>query len=241
MSKKISIDLSDENIETLERWKTERQMPYGTTINLLLRILCRSSDIKDELITICKSRIRALYSEMDLAGDLEYQKLFNKSLQYLDILSFVTGDTQISVTSVLAEKQMKKIRLADGVLVYPEDFILLNESSAQQYRYVSVVEVRNAPFSVPHFIFFSGKDAKDYTDTDTHYIEQLCAQKWPRFQEIIGSAKRPIYDPDKPFVCLNSAEMRVAPQIGHFSIRATFDPSYSSLYAAPMGIKIVRD
>ena len=216
-------------------------MPYSTVINLLLRVLCRSSDVKEELITICKSRIRALYSQMDQAGDFEYQELFNKSSWYLDILSFVTNDPQLTVTSVLSEKQMKKIRLADGILIYPEDCILLNDGFAKLYRYVSIVEVRNAKFPVPHFIYFSDKEVNRYTDADTTYIEQLCAEKWPRFQEIIHTAKQPIYDPANPLVCLNDLEMRSAPQIGHFGIRANNDPSFSSLYAAPMGIIIIRD
>lgn len=35
--------------------------------------------------------------------------------------------------------------------------------------------------------------------------------------------------------------MHSSPQIGHFGIRANNDPSFSNLYAAPMGIIIVRD
>ena len=241
MSKKISVDLTDENFETLDHWKEDHKMPYSTVMNLLLRILCRSSDVKEELITICKSRIRSLYSQMDQAGDFEYQELFNKASWYLDILSFITNDPQLSVTSILSETQMKKIRLADGTLIYPENCILLNGDSARLYRHVSIVEVRNASFSVPHFIYFSDKEANRYTDTDTAYIEQLCAEKWPRFQEIINTAKHPIYDPANPLVCLNDLEMHSSPQIGHFGIRANNDPSFSNLYAAPMGIIIVRD
>ena len=241
MSKKISVDLSDENFEALDNFKEAHQMPYSTTINLLLRILCKSADIKDELITICKTRIRAIYADMEQAGEFEYQKLFNKSCQYLNILSFLTQDSHISVTKVLDEKQMKKIRLADGYLTYPDDFILLNESAAQSYRYVCIVEVRNSKFAVPDFIYFSGNDTKHYTDNDISYIKQLCCQKWPRFQEIVETERHPIYDPENPLRCLNDEEMRISPQIGYFGIMATNDPNYSSLYAAPFNIKIIRD
>ena len=65
MSRKISVDLSDENFEALDKFRESRNMPYSIIINRLLRILCKSPDIKDELITICKSRIRALYAEID--------------------------------------------------------------------------------------------------------------------------------------------------------------------------------
>lgn len=241
MTRKISVDLTDENFEALDKFKESRNMPYSIIINRLLRILCKSPDIKEELITICKSRIRTLYAEMDQVGTFECQKFYNKSAQYMEILSFLTQNPQITVSSILDEAQMKKIRLVDGYLIYPENFILLNESAAQNYRNVCIVEVRNAQFPVPHFIYFSGNTPAHYTDADTTYINQLCVQKWPRFQEIADTAKRPIYDPDNPMRCLNDAEMRTAPQIGYFGIIATNDPNYSDLYAAPYNIKIIRD
>ena len=222
MSRKISVDLSDENFEALDKFRESRNMPYSIIINRLLRILCKSPDIKDELITICKSRIRALYAEMDQVGIFECQKLYNKSAQYIEILSFLTQNPQITVSSILDEAQMKKIRLVDGYLIYPENFILLNESAAQNYRNVCIVEIRNAQFPVPHFIYFSGNNPAHYTDADTTYIN-------------------PIYDPDNPMRCINDAEMRTAPQIGYFGIIATNDPNYSDLYAAPYNIKIIRD
>lgn len=242
MSKKISVDLTDENFEAIDNFKATRQMPYSTFINLLIRIFCKSPDIKEELITICKTRIRAIYSDMDKVGNYEFQKLYNKSLQYLDILSVLTDDKQLSVTSILNEKQMKKIRLADGCLIYPsDDFILLNESASQVYRNVCVVEVRNAKFEIPHFIYFSKDTVSTYKEADIAYIKQLCVQKWPRFQEIIDTEKHPVYDPDNPFRCLNDDELRDSPMIGYFGIKATNDPDYSNLYEPPYGIKIVRD
>lgn len=242
MSKKISVDLTDENFEAIDNFKVTRQMPYSTFINLLIRIACKSTDMKEELITICKTRIRAIYADMDKVGNYEFQKLYNKSLQYLDLLSVLTDDKQLSVTNILNEKQMKKIRLADGYLIYPsEDFILLNESASQTYCNVCIIEVRNAKFEVPHFIYFSEGTTSTYKTADITYIKQLCVQKWPRFQEIVDTEKRPVYDPDDPFRCLNDDEMRDSPQIGYFGIRATNDPGYSSLYEPPYGIKIVRD
>ena len=117
MARKISVDLTDENFEALDKFKESRNMPYSIIINRLLRILCKSPDIKDELITICKSRIRALYAEMDQVGTFECQKLYNKSAQYMEILSFLTQNPQITVSSILDEAQMKKIRLVDGYLI----------------------------------------------------------------------------------------------------------------------------
>lgn len=51
----------------------------------------------------------------------------------------------------------------------------------------------------------------------------------------------PYLDPENPLRCLNDEEMRISPQIGYFGIMATNDPNYSSLYAAPFNIKIIRD
>ena len=39
MTRKISVDLTDENFEALDKFKESRNMPYSIIINRLLRIL----------------------------------------------------------------------------------------------------------------------------------------------------------------------------------------------------------
>lgn len=59
MSKKISVDLTDENAGALYQNKKVHGLGYGPTINMLIRIFFRSPDIRDDLIEICKSKIQS--------------------------------------------------------------------------------------------------------------------------------------------------------------------------------------
>ena len=92
MSKKISVDLTDENAGALYQNKEVHGLGYGPTINMLIRIFFRSPDIRDDLIEICKSKIQS------------------GNLVYLDMLQFLTYDTQLTLDAVLdGVRIMKKI------------------------------------------------------------------------------------------------------------------------------------
>lgn len=92
MSKKISVDLTDENAGALYQNKKVHGLGYGPTINMLIRIFFRSPDIRDDLIEICKSKIQS------------------GNLVYLDMLQFLTYDTQLTLDAVLdGVRLMKKI------------------------------------------------------------------------------------------------------------------------------------
>ena len=95
MSKKISVDLTDENAGALYQNKEVHGLGYGPTINMLIRIFFRSPDIRDDLIEICKSKIQS------------------GNLVYLDMLQFLTYDTQLTLDAVLdGVRLMKKIYIS---------------------------------------------------------------------------------------------------------------------------------
>ena len=87
MSKKISVDLTDENAGALYQNKEVHGLGYGPTINMLIRIFFRSPDIRDDLIEICKSKIQS------------------GNLVYLDMLQFLTYDTQLTLDAVLERSE----------------------------------------------------------------------------------------------------------------------------------------
>lgn len=133
---------------------------------------------------------------------------------------------------------VKKIKMLNGFLVCPGDYIILNRSEAGHCKYASVVAVRNAGFDVPHFVYFSSKEASDYTDNDVELIEKACVGAWPRFKELIGSWVDPIKDANGHY--LNVDEICGTPVIGHFPIFIQDDERYPSDYDPQMEAKIVR-
>ena len=239
---KLSIDLTDENKETLEAIKNEQRTPYGSTINSLIDLFCRiPGEVKSELLRFCKTRIRDLYEEMDKAGEYEFQSLANKSQTYMNLAMFLNNGRRISIDTIKQEPTMQKIHILDGVLICPSDYIILNKDEAEYCKYASVVEVRNASFGVPHFVYFATKKINEYTDSEYKIIENMCVREWPRFKEIIDSVVEPIVDPEEHWNYLNKEELDAAPQIGHFEIYCQGDPSYPSNFKPPMGTRIIRN
>lgn len=236
MSKKISMDITDESFIELENLKKERHKSYGNIVSSMLRIMRKESDIKEDLISFAENRLRALYKELRLAKDFGRQHIYEKMQQYVDLLAFLENDDTLTlgvILSEISEKELKRIRLIDGTLMCPEDFVLLNENEAEESRFAIVIEVENSNFLVPHFVFFSEKSTRNCTVDDFSYICQLCAQKWPKFQEII--------DNEDYTQCLNESEAHMVPRIEYFDIKERNDLNYSNPYAFPIGSQIVRD
>lgn len=241
MGKKLSFDLTDENADILAEIKNEQRIPFGQTLNSLVDIFCRLPiDVNKELLEFCKGKIKELYDAMDRAGEYEAQALMNKSQTYQNLAMFFNSGQRISIDSIECKPKMQKIQMLNSFLICPNDYIILNRDDAIYCEYASVVEVRNAKFGVPHFIYFHCKDASDYKDFDCKMIEQSCAREWPRFQEVIDKIVEPIPDPDNKWKYLNAKEVEEAPQIGHFSIYVQGDPCYPKDYKPPMGTRIVR-
>lgn len=243
MGKKLSFDLSDENAETLEAIKIEQRTPFGQTINSLIELFCRiPSDVNTELLAFCKGRIEELSEEMDRAGAYEFQTLQNKSQTYQKLATFLNHGDTISTGNMESKPKMQRIEMLNGILICPSDYIILNKEDAEHCEYASVVEVRNAKFGVPHFIYFHSKEADAYTDNDCKTIEDLCVKEWPRFQKIIDSLVEPIPDPASEYKWhfLNAKEVSEAPKIGHFGIYIQGDSRYPGNFEPPMGTKIIR-
>lgn len=243
MGKKLSFDLSDENAEILESIKSEQRTPFGQTINSLIGLFCKiPPDVNTELLDFCKERIKELYEEMDRAGEYEAQTLMNKSQTYQSLAMFLNRGRRISLDSIESKPKMQKIEMLNGILICPNDYIILNKEDAQYCEYASVVEVRNAKFGVPHFLYFNSKEVNAYTDSDCKIIEELCIKEWPRFQEIINSLVEPIPDPsaEHKWQYLNAHEVNEAPQIGHFGVYVQGDSRYPSSYKPPMGTRIIK-
>lgn len=243
MSKKICMDITDESFIELETLKKERHKSYGNIVSSILHIMPKESDIKEELISFTENRLRALYKELSLSKDFGRQHIYEKMQQYVDLLAFLKNDDTLTLSAILSEiseKELKRTRLIDGTLICPEDFILLNENEAEESHFVIVIEVENTKFLAPHFVFFSEKSTRNCTADDFSYICQLCAQKWPQFQKIIDTAKRPIGNKDYT-ECLNEFEVRMAPRIEYFDIKEKNDLNYSNPYTSPIGCQIVRD
>lgn len=244
MTRKFSIDLTDENRVILNEVKGRTGTPIGQTINFLVTLFCRiPSDVKAELLAFCKEKLTEISDRMKYAGEYETQSLMNKYGFYRRLAVFFNDGNDFCVSVKDEEPKMQRIEMLGGVLVCPADYIILNREDAKNSLYASVVEVRHAGYGVPHFVFFSSREAKTYTRSDTNFIEDLCAREWPRFRDIMDRVVELVYDPNAEeqnfSTCLNAKVAYEAPQIGHFGVYVQGDRDYPSNYKPPMGVKII--
>ena len=112
VSNKLTIDLTDENRETLENIKSEIKWTYGKTINTLISTFCRiPKEANTEMLGLLKPKIRELYKKMDVAGDFEFKELAELSQAYMKMAMFLNDGRRISIESLDLEPSMKKISL----------------------------------------------------------------------------------------------------------------------------------
>jgi hypothetical protein len=236
---KLTIDLTQENRETLEKIKSEQRIPYGSTINELIHTFGSIPDsIKKEMISFIKQKMQTLYKEMDTAGVLQLEELNHKSQSYAAIAAFLNNGKKVTIDKATS---LKKIPILDGFLLCPENWIIVNPDAAENSLYACVIECRNsAKYGVPHFVVFTQRQyVKDYSAEDENYIFHLCSLAYPKFKEILKMQVKPIEDPDHPGLLLNADLWLNAPTIGIFDIYVNGDPKFGPDYEPIYGARIV--
>jgi len=238
MPHKLSIDLEPDNLEALKRMKAEAGWPYGNTINNLLALLSIPKSIKTEIYEFIKTQLRSLYKQADSEEIFGLNEINEKIKAYTDMAALLNRGVRLTVDD-LREDPMKKIKIEDGYLIVPSDWIDINPDDAENMPYAGVIECRNSKkYGIPHFVFHTWHEkACDY---DTDEINKMCVKAYPEFKEIMQKQVTPEQDPEHPGLILNEQAFMDAPTIGHFSIYVQDDPTYGSNYKPPAGAKIVR-
>ncbi len=134
---------------------------------------------------------------------------------------------QIEALSQLYNFGMKmcKIQMKNGIFEYPECYILLNPEEAIYSDYPVIVELINADSDILHFVFFTTKNRDEFTDKDKQQIQMLCAQKWPRFKDVVSRLVEPSYNESSIWPYLNAEELRNASQISYYAVPDEEDPT----------------
>ena len=239
LSCKFSIDISGDNKRTLDSITAKKNIKYGPAINAIIRTLCcMPNGIKNTLTRVCESeykRLNDLIANTDegyFCSQYEEERDF-----YLEMLTLMHGGNYRIETT----ETMKKIRLLDGYLIIPNDWIVLNPERAEHSRYAAVLEARNyVKFGVPHFVYFNNfQYAGDYTDHMKNDFMRLCRKAWDGFANIeaLSNKNQLVPDPENPGTYLNIDANLKAPIIGLFGI----DEQGDRYKKYPHGAKIVRD
>lgn len=239
-SNKLTFDLTDESKATLEELKNRTSIPYGRLINRLINVVCNMpSHVHDTLQHALELEYARSMEDLDSSKkkDAYYKRESKKESECIsDLLMFM--NLRPFDPDESGKQKMKKISLADGYLVIPEDWIVTNEEQAQYCHNAVVIECRgdiDAP--VPHFIYlFDGKNVNDLSDHQEKDFYAKCIEKWPKFRSVLAesNANQLIRDPDDPLRFLNADEYQKKIKIGIFYIdyagdHLTGDPPYGAV------------
>lgn len=239
---KFSLDISGDNKKILDILTTNYMLKYGPMINKIISAFCRMPyEIKEVIEKACLTEYNRLIKELEHTVEEFHRKpLEQERDSYLDILKLINGGI-FNLSDEKKTPEMKKIKLADGYLIIPCDWIVVNPEQAEKCRYAAVLECRNsAKYGVPHFIYLNNiKYPKDYTDEMENIFYSLCRKAWPKFTEIeeLSEKNQLLPDPNNKGQYLNVDAHLAAPIIGLFSIEEQGERIYGD---PPYGAIIVR-
>lgn len=239
---KFSLNVSGENKKTLDNLTYNYGMKYGPMINKIIGSFCRMpNSIKKVIEHACLTELQNLNAELEQIPDgFHRQSLKEERDSYLEILKLINDGIYKISDENQEENGMKKIKLLDGYLIIPNDWIVVNPEKAEDCRYAAVLECRNSEkYDIPHFIYLNNcKYGNQYTPEMEEEFFSLCRKNWPRFSEIeeLDRKNQLVPDPDNKFRFLNADAYLSAPIIGIFHIYEQGD----NIASYPYGAMIVR-
>ena len=241
---KFSLFISGDNKETLDELTDNYQLKYGPMINKIIGTFCiMPKAVKKVFETTCISEYKRLTKELSLTNDDFHKKALEEEKDvYNEIFKLINNGKYEIIEEAAENNTMKKIEIADGYLIIPHDWIVVNPEYAKSCRYAAVLECRNSErYNVPHFIYFNNyKYAKQYTESLEKDFYKLCEKKWDRFSYIekLSNDNQLIPDPDNEGNYLNLDEYLQSPTIGLFSIEEQNEDSTEDY---PFNAMIIRN
>lgn len=250
MSKsKLTIDLTDENRIKLEQRKKENGMPYGATINALVRSFSYvPQNVKRKIAAFISSEVKKLYIQMDGASEFNAHEL-SAELEAYSLMKEFFCDRELSVDRNDSESNLKKTLIKNGIFICPSSYIMINREAALDSLYACIIECRNSESfgakylgeTIPHFVYFCNtKYADSYDDAFYELVNRECVLTWPKFKKVLECQVEPIDDPDDPGGILNAEAWFEAPTIGYYAVYEQGDNRFALGYKPPAGVRIVR-
>lgn len=252
MPKKTTIDLSEKSENYLEERK-KQGFSYNSSVNTLIECFCSlTHSAKVELTAFCTGRINSIYNELDKLtleeSPLEFKALTDECQSLMIMTKLLSSDRLDKIDVFLDKKtpEMKKIKMKNAILRYPNDFILINAEAASSFRYAYCIDfgnIKRADF--PRLIYFF--QDRSLRDIDESLIYDQAGLAYPPFKEIRKKEVPFIPDPDNPYKPLNEEDYNNSPKIRIYLI-----PDYDSQYYKkdiafvsnfnyPYGMMVIRE
>lgn len=108
----------------------------------------------------------------------------------------------------------KQVALKTGVVVVPEDFIIIEESRTDNSDYAGVIAERQG--SIPHFVVLSDKPINKILALEEEVIYEKCGELYPEIKRIASQEVEAVFD-EKGEIN-NSDEWLKSARLGLFGI-----------------------
>ena len=240
-SNRLTIDLTDDNKNILERYKSILHNPFGTIVNNIIGTFCDApTEVKEETLNFYKRQLKSLHKQMDTASPFELNDIMRKTQYYTDMATYLNGGQRINLDELFSKPDMVRYDIKDGYVLVPDNWIVANPEDAKDCSYAGVIECRRKDFNVPHFLFYTNRRSNEYDKKFRDSINKRCCNKWPKFTEILRQQVEPIDDPKNPGHQLNADEWMAAPNLGHFELYVKDESDYPANYEPPFGAMVVH-
>ena len=228
--KKTSIDFSVDGYNKVQSFAKRNKKSIATVINqLVMAFVDLPEPLKDDLAGYCHRKLNDLARSSGDEGAFHRKEDENME-QYLNSILEVLGEKHISEVKAA---DRTRLRLKDGYVDYPNDWILIDTAiPPEEASHCFVLECRNSiKYGIPHFIGSSNRRyGNDYTDDDMDTIYKACEAAWPEFSEIIEKQVPPPhrsrYENEEDYDAAVRKHLD-SPFIGIFSITRDDDELYS--------------
>lgn len=190
---KLTFDLTDKNKVMLEKLRIGTHIPFGRLVNILIDSVCYMPDrLRDVLQEVLEQEGVLVKEEIDSlkvnGNDFFCRELKLEQQVICNLLMFVNNEQFNYIEKT--QKEMKNIPLADGYLVIPADWVMVNEEQARNSHYAAVLECAGSIESkIPHFIYFYERaNACDFSSSQEKDFYDKCIEKCPEFKAVLDES-----------------------------------------------------
>ena len=127
--------------------------------------------------------------------------------------------------------EYKKIKLLQGIVVFSNDYIPVDQTKTESSNYAGIVAEKNGTLS--HYLVFSDKPISDYSVDDEDRLYELLGNLYPEVAEVRKQEVEAIFEDG---IVVNADEWKAAPRLGLFPVCEVQD-----MNSLNFGTGILRD
>ena len=226
---KRTIEFTATNYGLVKEKAKKEKTTFGRYVNYLIVLtLDIPEEVKSELSVFSSASLNETIQHSESKSRYINELSREMQMHYKKMELFWCNNQRAAFDG---HKSMKKIDMKDGYIIYPSDWVVLEDvlRDPKESSRASVVEVYNGRrYGMPHFLLFSNiAKNESYTEDEFKIIEAACLRANSRFADVLKD-EQSMVDEEKPVV-------------GVFNIIATDDPYYDEFDTPPFGCKIIRD